>query len=518
MRRTLLVAGIKCVHLIHGAFIFLVVAAPRSAQASDGETRRPHVLFIAVDDLNDWCGPLGGHALVKTPNLDRLARRGTTFTNAHCNSPLCNSSRASLLFGLRPTTTGIYGLSPSPRALPEFAELPTLPQYFGTHGYTTYGVGKIFHSGVSAGPLPGNARSAGTPQPDFMITGSAGGIGARPPSKLVGPTPMGNNPLMDWGVFAHEDKDKGDYQVASWAVERILKAPKDRPLLFSAGFFLPHVPCYATQPWFDLYPNDQSVLPEVFSSDRDDTPRFSWYTHWHLPEPRLKWLQERDQWINLVRSYLACVSFVDAQIGRVLDALEQAGLADRTIVVLWSDHGWHLGEKGITGKNSLWDRSTRVPLIFAGPGITAGARCDQPVELLDVYPSLVELCGLTARQDLEGLSLVDQLRDPHAVRTRPAITSHNQGNHGIRSQHYRLIRYADGSEEFYDYRTDPREWHNVVGQSQYAELIAQHRRWLPTIDRPPASGSAHRILTYDADSDTAVWEGAAISRADPIPE
>jgi arylsulfatase A-like enzyme len=266
-----------------------------------------------------------------------------------------------------------------------------------------------------------------------------------------------------------------------------------------------------------LYPDDDSVLPQIREDDRDDTPRFSWYIHWSLPEPRLKWVREQNQWRNLVKSYLACTSFVDAQIGRILAALEETGLAENTIVVVWGDHGWHLGEKLITGKNTLWDDGTRVPLIFAGPGITPQQLCAQPAELLDIYPTLIDLCGLSPRTDLEGLSLLPQLQDATTERQRPAITSHNQGNHGVRSTHWRYIHYADGTEELYDMRNDPHEWHNLAGKPEFAAVINEHRRWLPTIDVPPAAGSAHRVLTYDQATDTAVWEEMTVRREDAIP-
>ncbi len=470
---------------------------------------KPNVLFIAIDDQNDWVGPLGGHPMAKTPNIDRLAARGTTFLNAHVQSPLCNPSRTSLMLGLRPTTTGVYGLAPWFRALPEWRNRVTLPQHFKAHGYRTFTTGKIYHSGVG-GP---EQRAA-----EFDVWGPPGGIGVKPENKLIPPTPMGNHPLMDWGVFPHRDEDKQDYKVASWAVDRLHDMPKDQPFFLAAGFFLPHVPCYATQKWFDLYPDDDSVLPPVRGDDRDDTPRFSWYLHWNLPEPRLRWVKENNQWRNLVRSYLACTSFVDAQIGRLLDALEASGHAENTVVVLWGDHGYHLGEKGITGKNTLWERSTRVPLIFAGPGVKPARRCTRPAELLDIYPTLVELCALTPRQDLEGQSLLPQLRDPDAPRRRPAITTHNQGSHGIRSERYRYIRYADGSEELYDHNNDPHEYTNLAPDPAFASIIQQHRKWLPKIDRPPAPGSAHRILTYDKDADEATWEGNPVKRTDPIPE
>ncbi len=480
-----------------------------AAQTARAESPRPNVLFIAIDDQNDWIGHLGGHPMAKTPHIDRLAQRGTAFLNAHINSPLCNPCRTSLMLGLRPTTTGIYGLAPWFRDVDAWKDRVALPQHFKANGYKTYTCGKIYHGGVG-----GPAQRA----VEFDVWGNAGGIGAQPKQKLIPPTPMGNHPAMDWGVFPHRDEDKGDYQVASWTIEQLRHPPANQPFFLAAGFFLPHVPCYATQQWFDLFPDDDSILPVVREDDRDDTPRFSWYLHWELPEPRLKWVKDNDQWRNLVRSYLACTSFVDAQIGRILEALDETGLAENTIVVVWGDHGWHLGEKGITGKNTLWDRSTRVPLVFAGPGITPGQRCTRPAELLDMYPTLVELCGLPPRNDLEGLSLVPQLQDASAPRERPAITSHNQGNHGVRSERWRYIRYADGSEELYDLQNDPHEWTNLAGKAEFAAVIAEHKRWLPTIDVPPAPGSAHRILTYDKATDEAVWEGKTVRRGDHVPE
>lgn len=494
------------------ACAWLVCAVTHSvADGAEARTpRRPNVLFLAIDDQNDWLGCLGGHPLAKTPHLDRLAARGTLFANAHCQAPLCNPSRTSLLFGLRPTTTGVYGLSPPLRDVAGFADRLSLPQCFLRGGYRTLSAGKIYHAGM--GKRPG----------EMDVWGPNTGVGARPAQKLVPPTPMGNNPLVDWGFFPHRDEDKGDYQLATWAVEQLRSMPDDRPFFLAAGFFLPHVPCYATSKWFDLYPDDDALLPPVRDDDRSDTPRFSWYLHWHLPEPRLKWVRENDQWRNLVRSYLACVSFTDAQIGRVLAALEETGHADDTIVVVWGDHGWHLGEKLVTGKNTLWERSTRVPLIFAGPNVASGAKCGRPAELLDIYPTLAELCDLAPPDDLEGLSLVPQLKDAAARRTRPALTSHNQGNHAVRDERWRYIRYADGSEELYDHAADPHEWTNLLADhtsaERHASTVAELRKFLPRRDVPPAPQSAQRVLTYDPTTDEAVWEGKTVRRNDPIPE
>jgi len=490
--------------LFHLVSVTLFAALPIMAQQAQ-RTKKPNILFIAIDDQNDWIGYLGGHPLVKTPNIDRLAKRGTAFTNAHCQAPLCNPSRTSLMTGLRPSTTGIYGLAPWFRTVPEWRDRVTLPQYLKQHGYTTYSAGKIYHGGYGRRPT----------DHEFDVLGPPASARPFPPGgkKLV-KTPFGNHRLVDWGTFPHEDKDKGDYKVASWAVAQLDSKP-EQPFFLSVGFFLPHVPCYATQKWFDLYPDDDSVLPEVQLDDRDDTPRFSWYLHWYLPEVRLQFLREHHQWKNLVRSYLACTSFVDSQVGRVLAALRRNGLEDNTIVVLWSDHGWHLGEKLITGKNTLWEESTHVPLVFAGPGIEPGQLCAKPAELLDIYPTLNALCGLPARDDLEGHSLGPQLEDANAPRKWPAITTHNRNNHGVRSENWRYIRYADGSEELYDMREDPNEWHNLAGSPEYAEIIAAHRRFLPKINRKPAPGSRHRILTYEHGK--VVWQGKEISADEPIP-
>ncbi len=476
----------------------LVVAA--MAPAAD----KPNVLFIAIDDLNDWVGPLGGHPQVKTPHMDALAARGTTFTNAHCQSPLCNPSRTSLLTGLRPSTTGVYGLAPWFRTDPRYKDLTTLFQWFKKNGYHTLTTGKIFHGGYP----PKGERPA-----EVDVFGPPGVIQPRPQQKFV-KTPD-NHPLVDWGVFPEKDEDCFDYDIATWAVQTLREKPSG-PWFFAVGFQHPHVPCYAPQKWFDLYPADQLILPQVKEDDRDDLPRFASYLHWKLPEPRLKWLQEAKQWKPLVRAYLASISFVDAQVGRVLQALQDHGYEKNTIVVLWSDHGWHLGEKGITGKNSLWDRSTRVPLIFAGPGIAANAKCHRPAELLDVYPTLLELCGLPANQRNEGISLVPQLKDAKAPRERPAITTHNPGNHGIRTEKWRYIVYADGSEELYDMENDPHEWTNLANKPEFAHVKKELARWAPAKSAPPMPGSAHRILTFD--NGLPVWEGQEIKPNDPFPE
>jgi arylsulfatase A-like enzyme len=466
---------------------------------------RPNVLFIAIDDLNDWVGPLAGHPQVRTPHLDALARRGMTFTNAHCQSPLCNPSRTSLLTGLRPSTTGVYALEPWFRSDGRFRDHPTLLQWFRRHGYWTVSTGKVFHGGYP--PRADRPQEADEWGPDGRLT-------PRPKQKFVQtPDP---HPLVDWGIFPERDEDCFDYDIASWAVNWLRKAPQNRPWFLAVGFQHPHVPCYAPKKWFDLYPEESLVLPPVRDDDRSDLPRFASFLHWKLPEPRLKWLQQSGQWKPLVRAYLASVSFLDHQVGRVLEALQQSGQAERTLIVLWSDHGWHLGEKGITGKNTLWERSTRVPLLMAGPRIPAASRCQRPVELLDLYPTLAEYCGIPVPSVVEGVSLMPLLKDPKAPWQRPAITTHNPGNHAIRTERWRYIRYADGSEELYDLQVDPHEWHNLASQERYQQVKKELARWLPRNDTPPMRGSAGRLLVVE--NGMPIWEGQPIRPEDPFPD
>lgn len=487
-------------------FLSGLVAAISLWVASAIGEEKPNVLFLSIDDQNDWIGYMGGHPNAKTPHIDALAARGTAFTNAHCQSPLCNPSRTSLMIGKRPGSTGIYGLKPWFREVDELKDFVTLPQHFMANGYRTYYTGKIYHGGY------GRAKK------DIGVEWDEVGPGASgkpfPKEKLV-ETPQPHR-LVDWGVFPHKDEDKGDWIVANWAVEKLDAMPKDKPFFLACGFFLPHVPCYATQKWFDLHPESETKLPLIQRDDRNDTPRFSWYLHWKLPEPRLKFLEDENEWMNLTRSYLACTSFVDSQVKRVMDALEANGFGDNTVIVLWSDHGWHIGEKAITGKNTLWDDGTRVPLIFAGPGVKPEQVCGKPAELLDIYPTLIDLCGLPVVEGLEGHSLMPQLKDANAAREFPAITTHNHDNHGIRSEKWRYITYADGTEELYDMEADPNEWKNLAGDPKYADIIADHRKFVPEANKQPAPNSASRILIYE--NGKANWEGEDIGENEPIPE
>ena len=486
--------------------VFLSGALPVQAEKKSTEPQKqkqPNVLFIVVDDLNDWVGCLGGHPQAQTPNIDRLAAKGTLFTNAHVQAPLSNPSRSSVLTGMRPSSTGIYGLAPGIRSVDVTRECVSLPQYYRKQGYFTACYGKVFHDGSIPKELQKN---------EFEIWGPSPGIPV-PAKRLVQST----NPErgMDWGIFPEDDRDQADWKTADNAIAQLKSRPTDKPFFLAAGFRLPHVPCFASQKWFDKFPPENEIqLPPYLANDRADVPFFAWYLHWDLPEPRLSWLKANNQWHNLVRSYLASTTFMDSQIGRLLDALDASGEASNTVIVLWSDNGWHLGEKDITGKNSLWKRSTHVPLIFAGPGVGVGKRCSQPAELLDIYPSLVDLCNLPAKEGIEGHSLNPQFKNPDAKRLWPAITTANQNNHSVVTDQWRFIQYADGSQELYNELTDPNEWKNLALDSKYKKVIADLKKWLPKKNLPLTPGSAKRIL--EKKNGIWYWEGKPIKNEELI--
>ena len=475
-------------------------------QASERAEDKPNVLFIAIDDLNDWVGYLEGHPMVKTPNIDRLAAMGVGFTNAHAQSPLCNPSRTSFLTGLRPTTTGIYALGPWFRTLQEFKDHVTLPQYFERNGYQTLTTGKIYHDAFP----PQEDRRDG---PEFTKWGFKGSFLPRPAETIV---KNSGHPLIDWGVFPQEDSQQDDWKVAEWAIEQLKNPPKEDPFFLSVGFRHPHVPLYATQKWFDLYPDTDELLPVVRADDRKDIPFFSWYLHWELPEPRLAWLMMNHEWRAKVRGYLASVSFVDMLVGRLLDTLEQEGLMDNTIIVLLSDHGYHLGSKEVTGKNTLWHESTRVPLIFAGSGVNEkGKQSNQPVELLDIFPTLIDLASLEANNSIEGHSLKPILTDVSHQRAWPAIASHGPGNHAVITDQWRFIQYADGSEELYNIIEDPYEWKNLAQAAAYLPIVKNLRAFIPEKISPAAPGNAVRLIEYK--DGVPWWEGKAIPADAKIP-
>jgi len=487
-------------------FVLLSVLLAGFAGAPEqAEPERPNILLISIDDLNDWVGHLGGHPQAKTPYMDRLADRGVSFTNAHVQSPVCNPSRTSMLMGLRPSTTGIYSLKTWFRDLPKYNDWTTLPQYFQEHGYVTLTTGKVYHGGYP----PKRGRRDGV---EFSKWGYSGNTGPYPDEPFVSWT---GHPLVDWGVYP-DGVVPEDRKVTAWAMKQLRDPPEEKPFFLSVGLRSPHVPLYATKRWFDLYPPEKLKLPKVRENDRVDVPRFAWYLHWNLPEPRLARVKKHDEWKQKVRAYLATVSYTDMLVGRLMKTLQQEGLRENTIIVLASDHGYHLRSKGITGKNTLWHESTRVPFLFAGPGITdPGNRSDEAVEVLDVYPTLIDLAGLPERDGLDGQSLVPLLENTERDRNAPAISTHGPNNHVVVTEKWRYIRYANGAEELYNRNEDPYEWHNLAGKPTYDSVKEKLARHLPENDAPPATDDTTRLI--EMVDGVPHWEGKPIDPDDPVP-
>ena len=454
---------------------------------------KPNVLFIAVDDLNDWVNCIGGRQGVHTPNLDRLAGMGVLFTNAHCSASACNPSRASIMTGVRPSTSGVYYNAQSWRQSEAMKDALTLPEFFRGKGYSAVGGGKIFHclSWITKGygkqrndpdiwddyfpsktqPMPEAAWPEGVEKRDggYVHWKGFGGAGIKGrPSHF-----------FDWLALDKEDSEMADYKVVDWAISELNKK-HDKPFFQAVGIFRPHIPWFVPQKYFDLYPLDKLKLPEILEGDLDDCSeigqkfcRRNWQT----------WLVKHDKWKEAVQGYLASISFADAQLGRLLDAFEASDYADNTVIVLWSDHGMHIGEKEHWEKFTLWEESTRVPLMIAGPSVKQpGRKSNQSVSLLDVYPTLVELCGYETFDQLEGQSLVNLLHDPAATRKRPAITTWGRNNHAVRTERWRYIHYKNGDQELYDHNNDPDEYHNLAGDKKYAPLMKELAQWLPKIN------------------------------------
>lgn len=454
--------------------VLLCIMAALPTAASDAADAKPNVLFIAIDDLNDWVGCLGGHPQVQTPHIDALAQRGVNFTNAHCQAPICNCSRVSMHLGKLPSTTGMYFLAPNFRDADATRNEETMFQYFRRHGYYLSTRGKIFHGRV-------DNRSFDHVEPN---------VGWRRGKQKLRYKVPGSHALWDWGQVDVPDEQQKDYLTAAWAADQLPQlARRDQPFFLAVGFHLPHVPIYASKKWFDMYPLDKVQLPDVLATDRQDLSEYSQLLTLNPTGPRHEWMVQHDEWKHAVQAYLATNSFVDSLVGMVLEGLQQSGAADNTVVVLWSDHGFHLGEKLRWAKRTLWEETTRVPLILAGPKINGGQQCSRPVGLIDVYPTLAQLCDLPVRDGLEGVSLMPLLRDSAGEWDRPAITTFGPGNHSIRSEFWRYTRYADGSEELYDHRTDPHEWNNLAANSGYTSVMARHRKYLPTTDAEPLPGS-----------------------------
>lgn len=458
-------------------FTIAIVAAlsPSESESAD-DVRRPDVLMIVVDDMNDWITLLDDEAPIQTPNLKRLAARGMLFTRAYCASPACNPSRVSALTGLRPTTSGVYGnKSDWRKALPD---RETIMQRFRDADYEVCGAGKIFHHHLD-GAFHDEASFD-----DFQPM--------RPqlyPPKKLNNAPEYGSANTDWGEWPPAEEDSIDVATADYAVRKLLEPP-DRPLFLACGIFKPHSPFFSPSRYHAAYRAIE--VPPRAGDDWSDLPsgagalmkRTRWFWNGMMS------LDERlpGSYQSFVSCYAAAASFADAQIGRVLDALESSPRAERTIVILWSDHGFHLGEKNHIEKFSLWEKANHIPFIVSAPGVAEpGSRCDRPVDLTVLYPTLLELAGLPGDQECDGQSLVPLLRDATSTWDLPALMTYQKGNHAIRTERWRYIRYADGSEELYDHDRDSRELTNLAGQQEMQSVKAELARWLPAIEAKPVS-------------------------------
>lgn len=475
------------------------------ASIAAAETKQPpNVLFIAMDDLNDWIGCMGGHPQTKTPNLDRLASSGVLFTNAHCAAPACNPSRTAIFTGMAPNVSGVYLNSQRLRDVLPDVEL--MPKTFSRHGYRSIGSGKMLHYFIDARSWDDYfpATSTEMPIPETLY-----------PEERPLSLPRGG-PWQyietDWGALDATDEEfGGDYSVTEWVSAELAK-PHEKPFFLACGIYRPHEPWFVPEKYFEPFPLESIQIPPGYQED--DLADLPPEGQRQGPNRYFAHIQKHGQWKHAIQSYLASIYFADTMLGRVLDALDQSPHADNTIVVLWSDHGWHLGEKEHWQKYTAWRRCTRVPLMVrvprSAPGLPEGTtpgECDRPVNLVSLFPTLLDLCGLPAEKNQDGPSLVPLLKDPQAEWPHVSVTYlHKPGDYGLSDQSWRYIHYANGDEELYDIATDPYEWNNLAGDTQHAEKLAQLRAKGPNEFaplRPPSIASLGKLKWTPIDANMA---------------
>ena len=478
--------------------------------AVQAEPSRPNVLFLAVDDMNDWIGCLETTPHVLTPNIDRLAARGVNLTNGHTAGVFCAPSRAAIFSGQYASTTGCYT---APYYFVGHPEIESLQVSFDKAGYTTLGAGKLFHHGAGAidqrgwtefflrnqvqrdngWPLDSWSSETPVPQP---FPASIYNRGTKFKAAL----------FLEWGAIPNDkEEEMADTIRVNWAVDQ-LKKKHDKPFFLACGLYAPHFPNYCPQKYFDLYDPAKIAMPPMRDDDIDDLPpmiRRRMENRRRLHHDRLVGMGAMN---DAIHGYLACISYADAMLGRVLDALEASPYAENTIVVLWSDHGYHHGEKGQWGKHTLWERTSNVPFIWAGPGVANGSTTDVTVSLIDIYPTLIEMCRLKKpHQRLEGESLASTLNKPSSAKDRNVfLPDMTPDQYAVINRDWRYIRHSDG-EELYNLREDPNEWNNLAPHSRYADVIAELRNSAPKhFAAPEAKLNARRDLVLE--SGTFRWE------------
>jgi uncharacterized sulfatase len=443
-----------------------------------------NVLLVVSDDL---CNRLGtyGHPQVKSPNLDRLAARGVRFDRAYCQWPLCNPSRASFLTGMRPHETGVHeNQTHFRKALPDHV---TLPQHFQRHGYAVARVGKLYHYGV-----PQQIGTSGFDDPpSWQHVVNPRGRDREVHSRIFTVIPGNLGSALSWLAVDGTDDEHTDAIGAVEAI-KLMEEYKDKPFFLGVGFYRPHVPFVAPKKYFDMYPLDTIELPEEPADDRADIPKLALYQY--KDHNKMTDLQRREA----IQAYYAATTFMDAQLGKLLDAVDRLGLDKKTVIVFISDHGYHLYEHGLWHKRSLFEESARVPLVIAAPaGKAKGRASGRVVELVDLYPTLADLCGLPIPDGLPGVSLKRQLDDPASLTKEGALTQvrRDKGVDGfsVRTERYRYTEWDHGRAgvELYDHDSDPREFANLAKDPAHAETVAELKALLVRLrDRPSPAGES----------------------------
>ena len=472
--------------LLFSIGLVALLSSPITFSADAAE--RPNVLFIAADDMNCDLG-VYGNVQVKTPHLDRLAAMGVRFDRAYCQQPLCGPSRASVMTGLRPDTLDMHTLKHELRE--KNPDVVTLGQFFRNAGYFSARAGKIYHYGN-----PSMIGTDGNDDPETWDERyNPRGIDSLQEDKII-TYPEGRKGLgisMAWWDPVSKDEEHTDGMVASKIIE-LIDEHQDGPFFLAAGFFNPHCPYVAPKRYFDMYPLDEIEMPDLEEGKKDledvppmavqrDTKNWPYY----IADVSLEDARKCKQ------AYFACNTFVDAQVGRLIDALEERDLLKKTIIVFWSDHGYFLGEKGLWYKRKAFERSARMPMLVAAPGLSKGGVAAQPVELLDLFPTLAELCNLEPPKELEGASLVPILENPSsAVWDKPAVTqvyhSATAWGYSLRTPRWRYTEWMQGEAgvELYDHEHDPEEIHNLASKEEYKAVMAELSAKLkPYVNVPP---------------------------------
>ncbi len=425
----------------------------------------PNILFIAIDDMNDWTGFLGGHPQAMTPNMDKLAAKGVNFINAHCSAPGCSPSRNALLYGVEPFNSGLYPFYEHAIHEQLMERYTTLPRLLKENGYNTYGAGKIHH---------GNKGDEREWSDFFELQNS------RKQFREGAGYQVGNSKKNSFRPTVNADEEHVDHQVASYGIE-VLKEEHKKPFFLAVGLVKPHLPFDCPERFFNALPDDIEA-PAILADDLKDIPTEGNSFRRAGDDKRFK---KDKAWEDVRRAYLACISWTDYNVGRVLDALEASPYADNTVVVLWSDHGFHLGEKMSFKKFTLWEEATRVPfIIYDGRNKThQGAQIYKPaVSLINIYRTLADLSGIEVPAYVDGESLVPVLENTDTELSKPTITSWGRGNYAVRTGEWRYIRYFDGTEELYNHQSDANEWHNLANDSQYQSKKEELAARLPKQD------------------------------------